>query len=132
MYPKHKIFFIFVLCAFSRVNYAIAKEPVAREAGPFLDTERRGKCSAESCTCAQIPKWTGVDCEHVTESPFPTLDFRRFKYLPERIFLGLRIYAVFLWDPDITVSENVFDGILGLDAFLVAQSSIKVIYFLIL
>lgn len=35
-------------------------------------------------------------------------------------------------DPDVNVADNVLEGILGLDAFLVRHSRIKVIYLFIL
>lgn len=125
-------YFIYILCAFISVNHAIAQEHAAGETDPLTDIKGRGKCTAENCTCIDVPQWNGVDCYHVYQSSFPRLDFRRFKYLPERMFLGLRIYDVWLWDSDVTVEENVLEGILGLDAFVAEKSSIEVINLLTL
>lgn len=126
------IYFILVLCAFIQVNCGILHENGTTEAEMVSSIEPRGKCGAEFCTCADISVWNGVVCEHVDSSSFPLLGFWHFKYLPDRMLEGLRINAVYLWNPDITVAENFLEGIFGLDRFIVIQSSIKVIYLLIL
>lgn len=108
-----QVYFIFVLFSLIQVNYRVG-------------TARIGNCTEENCTCANIPKWNEVSCFHVNESSFPVLHFKRVKYLPERMFVGLRLHDIGLLDPDATVADNVLEGILGLDRFLVIRSSIQV------
>lgn len=127
-----QIYFIFLFFVIIQVNYGIVEEYAAEEAAPLSDIESTRKCTAKHCTCGDIPQWNGVDCKHADGTPFPLLNFTGFKYLPERMFLGLRIFYVSLWEPDVTVADNVFEGMLGLDSFYVIQSSIKVIDLFIL
>lgn len=127
-----QIYFIFALCVFIQANSGILREPGTTDAEIVSSIKHRRKCTADYCTCADISLWDGVVCEHVGSSSFPLLGFWHLKYLPEKMFEELRISAVYLWNSDIVVAENVFEGILGLDRFLVIQSSIKVIYLLIL
>lgn len=123
-----QIYFIFVLCAL--VEVSILHEHGTTEAEFLSSVEPRRNCVERICTCADIPKWDGVVCELDSRSLFPILGFWHFKHLSGKMFQGLRIYSLHLWNPDTTVDENVFEGILGLTRFYVNQSSIKVIYLL--
>lgn len=55
------------------------------------------------------------------------LTIKYAKYLPARAFLEFCITYLAIEDPDVTVDENVFDGIILLREFNVQRSSIKVI-----
>lgn len=122
-YHINSIFLIYVII---QVNHCISNEHGAEEAATLSLIEPKNKCSSDYCTCAEMPQWDGIDCEPVDWTSFPRLNFRRFKYLPVRIFRGLRIHEINLFDPDGTVAENFLEGILGLEKFTVHQSSIKV------
>lgn len=117
-------YFCILLYIIIQVNYVILSESATGKATTLSDIGHRSKCTNENCTCVDVPQWYGVQCR---QSSFPELILTRVKYLPERMFVGLRIFAVWLMDPDVTVADNVLEGILGLDAFLVQQSRIKVI-----
>lgn len=125
-------YFIFLLYVIIQEKIGISHEYAAEESATSSNIEPRRKCTSEYCTCAEIPRWDGVDCEPVDWTSFPRLNFRRFRYLPERMFLGLRIHEINLFDPDGTVAENFLEGILGLEKFAVHQSSIQVICLFIL
>lgn len=127
-----KINFIFLIYVITQINSAISLEHAAEEAVTLSDTEPRSKCTSDYCTCADIPQWDGVDCEPVDWTSFPRLNFRHFKYLPNRMFLGLRLHEINLFDSDGTVAEKFLEGIFGLEKFTVHQSSIKVICLFIL
>lgn len=119
-------YLFFLLHVVIQVNYGILTESEAGKTATFSSIEHRSKCTVEKCTCADVPQWNEVTCDH-DKSSFPSLHIISF-HLPERMFVGLRVYHVWLWNPDTTVADNVLEGILGLEAFLVNRSSIQVIY----
>lgn len=123
------IYFIFLIYVIIQVNHCILQDG---EGSTLSDIEPKRKCTVQYCTCADIPRWDGVDCEPVDWTAFPRLNFRRFKYFPEGMLLGLRLNQINLFDPEGNVAENFLEGILGLEKFSVYQSRIKVIYLLIL
>lgn len=123
---------IFLIYVIINVNHCISNEHAAEEAATLSGSEPRSKCTSDYCTCADIPQWDDVDCEPVDWTSFPRLNFRRFKYVPEKMFIGLHLYEINLFDPAGIVDENFLEGILGLEKFTVHQSSIKVICLFIL
>lgn len=127
-----QIYFILVICTFIKVNCGILYEHETTESNILSSVEPRRKCGPTSCTCADFPQWDGVICKHDDRLYFPIIGIWRFKYLPEKMFEGLLVYGVYLWDPDATVDENVLEGCLGLQRFVVNQSSIQVICLIIL
>lgn len=127
-----QIYFIFLLCIIIEVNYGISQVHAAGEVVPLSGIVPKGKCTMEYCTCAQIPRWKGVDCSYLLGYGFPTLTFRSLKYLPGKMFLGLNINTVILLDRDVDVADNVLEGIIYIIEFKVEASKIKVIYFLLL
>lgn len=132
LYHVLKNYLFFLLYVIIQVNYGIVSESATEKTVTYSNIEYRSKCTAEKCTCADVPQWNDSYCLQANETSFPELLFNGVKYLPERAFIGLRILAVALFGENDTVAENCFEGILGLDFFQVDRSSIKVIYEFIL
>lgn len=122
---------IFLFCVIIRVNDAIVQEHAAGEATALSDIRPRRNCTAEYCTCSEIPQWNNVECKIDFWSDQAALHFSSSEYLPRRMFQGLSIYSVTLNDPNITVAENFLAGMLRLRQFIAEKSSIKVVYSLI-
>lgn len=99
------------------------------EGASFSGIEPARKCSVKYCTCAEIPLWNDIDCEDYNKRCFkrPVLSCNSSNYLPERMLLGLCIYSLTLRNPSVTVAENILEGMICLDKFIVYQSGIQVI-----
>lgn len=92
-------------------------------------------------SCCDLQKLGGV-CKNENETiiePDPIssvkeiyeLTFNDTKYLPARVLSGFSVHFLILDDPDVIVDKDLLDGIVKLEEFIVRQSSIKVIYFML-
>lgn len=91
VFQNYLFLFIYVIV---QVSYSVSSESAREKTATFSDIEHKSTCTSEKCTCADVPQFYGLECKNTHKSPFPELIFGSAKYLPERIFLGLRIHAV--------------------------------------
>lgn len=136
LHCNFQINLIFGLCIIAEVNYVISQE-IGTTNKVYFKAE---KCVNNNC-CEDFRKLpANVVCKKATDinyiyfpNDFPRLEntydieFTDTKLLAGSIFQEKHVRAIVLDDPDVTVDNNVLEGIVALDDFIAKRSSIKVI-----
>lgn len=127
-----------VMCSFTQENRTTEEK--------YLLENLRGEKCELFCSCTDFRKLDNIYCvspkevRYLSSSDYDDYDIFVLSFtdsksnyiLTKKMLQGLKIRSLILNDPDSTVAENSLDGVTGLYALDVGQSSIEVISLVIL